>query len=132
MQYLLCLGILTNLIAQKAKKVTCIELDQRLTTQLEEIARQHKNTELVFGNVLNCYIPKCDKIITSLPYRIIEPFINKLLKCEFNELYMIVGNKYVDGILKKQNNKLSILTNCFFQTTKYLEIFPSSFNLNQE
>lgn len=121
-------GVLTKLIAKKAKKVTCVELDQRLKLALEEIVKKNNNVEIIYGNALDVYLPKCDKIITSLPYRIIEPFIHKLLKCEFNELFMIVGNRFAEGVLNKEKNKLSVLTNSFFRITKFIEILPDSFN----
>ncbi len=121
-------GVLTKLIAPKAKKLTCIELDERLKPQLEILKEKYPNIELIFANILDSYIPKCNKIITSLPYRIIEPFIGKLLKCEFQELFMIVGSNFADSILNKEITKLAIITNCFFKTTKYIDILPNSFN----
>lgn len=94
---------------------------------LEKIAIKHPNIELIFDNVLDAYIPRCDKIISNLPYSIIEPFITKLLKCEFDELFMIVGNKYVESVINNDKSKLAMLTNSFFKIKKYKEILPSSF-----
>ena len=82
-------GIITERICQKAKKVTSIELDERLHVYLDSLELKYSNLDVIYQNVLNTYLPKCDKIITSLPYSIIEPFINKMIKCEFNELIMI-------------------------------------------
>ena len=120
-------GVLTKIIAPQVKKLYVIELDQRLKDNLEALQRKNKNIELIFDNCLNTYIPPCDKIITSLPYSIIEPFINKLVKCEFKEIIMITGNNYANNVLENKN-KLALLTNSHFKFTKIMEILPESFN----
>ena len=72
-------GTLTKLIAPKVKKMYVIEKDIRLKPYLDKI----KNIDVTYGSCLNVPFPKVDKIITSLPYSIIEPFIyNKLEKKE--------------------------------------------------
>lgn len=121
-------GILTEIIASKVKYVTAIELDNRLEKLLNIIKSKYNNINILYGNVLNIYIPKCNKIITSLPYSITEPFIEKLLRCEFDEVIMITGNNFADNVVNNNITKLSLLTNCFFKTEKILEILPDSFN----
>ena len=120
-------GVITEKLCQKAKKVTSIELDERLHVYLDTLELNYSNLEVVYQNVLNTYLPKCDKIITSLPYSIIEPFINKMIKCEFNELIMIMGENYIDDVMNNSNNKLALLTNAFFKVEKLREIEPNSF-----
>ena len=107
-------GILTKKIAPLAKKVICIELDLTLKDTLDALKENYNNLEIIYDNVLKAYIPPCDKIITALPYSIIEPFINKLLKCDFKEVIMIMGNRFVDSVCNHEITKLSLLTNCFF------------------
>ncbi len=121
-------GILTKKIAPLAKKVICIELDLTLKDTLDALKENYNNLEIIYDNVLKAYIPPCDKIITALPYSIIEPFINKLLKCDFKEVIMIMGNRFVDSVCNHEITKLSLLTNCFFQATKGREVLPSSFS----
>ncbi len=120
-------GNLTNLIAPKVEKLYCIELDERLKPDLLKTKENNPNTEIIFGSALDIFIPICTKIITSLPYSITEPFIEKLIKCDFNEAIMIVGNKYAKGVMESQLNRLSLLTNCFFKTEKIMEIIPDAF-----
>ncbi len=118
-------GTLTKELCPKAKKVTAIELDNNLKPYLDKLVSKYNNLEIIYGNSLEEYIPKCDKIITALPYSIIEPFINKLLKCEFKELYMIMGLNYINNL--ESNNKLSLLTKSFFNVEKLGEIPPDAF-----
>ncbi len=120
-------GNITNLIAPKVAKLYCVELDERLKPNLLKLKAENHNIELIFGSALDVYIPKCNKIITSLPYSIIEPFMEKLVKCEFEEAIMILGNKFANSVLSQEINKLSLFTNSFFNITKIMEITPDSF-----
>ncbi len=120
-------GNITSLIAPKVAKLYCIELDERLKPDLFKLKEDNPNIELVFGSALDVFIPKCDKIITSLPFSIIEPFIAKLIRCEFNEAIMIVGSKFANSVINKELTYLSLLTNSFFKTEKLLEIMPDAF-----
>ena len=119
-------GIITEKLCEKARKVIAIELDTTLKPFLDKLENKYNNLEVIYGNILDEYIPKCDKIVTALPYSIIEPFINKLIKCEFNELYMIMGMNYIKSINEK-DNKLSLLTRSYFNVEVLGEIEPNSF-----
>lgn len=118
-------GVLTNYLKDVAKKLYVIEIDKRLKEYLDKI----DNITVIYDNVLNVDIPSCDKIVTSLPYNIIEPFTKKLINTSFKELYMLIGSNYVDDVLSNNINKLSIITNSYFNLTKLLEVLPSSFDI---
>ena len=120
-------GNISSLIVSKVKKLYLIEKDERLKHFLNKLLR-YDNVEIIYDSVLDTFIPKCDKIITSLPYSIIEPFIYKIIKCDFKEIIMITGNKYADNVISNKITKLSLLTNCFFKATKIMDILPESFN----
>ena len=116
-------GVLTKIISSKVKKLYVIEKDIRLKKYLDKI----DNIEVIYDSCLDVDYPKVDKIITSLPYSIIEPFIYKLTYTDFKELYMIMGKSYVDNVLNKEINNLSLLTNTFFDVEKYIDIKPNDF-----
>lgn len=118
-------GTLTKLIAPLVSKLYCIELDKRLQEYLNPICAKYHNIEVIYQNVLNTYIPDCNKMITSLPYSILEPFMYKMIRCHFNELIMITGKKYVDSL--STITKLSLLTNAFFKVDVIMDIPPLSF-----
>lgn len=120
-------GTLTKKIALLAKEVICIEKDTNLKEYLDKIEEEYNNVKIIYDNVLKTYIPSCNKIITALPYSIIEPFINKMLKCNFDELIMIMGSSYVDSVYNHEITKLSLLTNSFFKVEKGAYILPNSF-----
>lgn len=116
-------GTLTKLIAPKVKKMYVIEKDERLIDNLKKI----NNVEVIYGDAIKIEYPKITKIITSLPYSIIEPFIYKLRNIEFKELYMIMGKKYIDSVLNYNIDNLSLLTNVFFESVQYFDIPKKAF-----
>ena len=121
-------GVLTKLITKKVKKLYCIELDSRLKPYLDDICKSNDNVEVIYSNVLDIDIPVCNKIVTALPYSIIEPFMNKMIKTNFEELIMIIGSKFASSAEQNEISYLSLLTNCFFEFEKVLDINPNSFN----
>lgn len=121
-------GAITKIIASKAKKLYCIELDKRLKHYLDDICKINSNVEIIYDNALTVDIPPCDKIISALPYSIIEPFMSKMIRTDFKELIMITGKKYAQSVVDKEITYLSLLTNCFFYFEKIMDIEPSSFN----
>lgn len=120
-------GVITELLAKRTKHVTCIELDPALECFINVLKEKYNNIDVIYGNALNVYIPPCDKIISALPYSITEPFIEKLLRCEFKESMLIVGKRFSDNVCNKNITKLSLLTNSFFDVEKIRDIEPSCF-----
>ena len=119
---------ISDTIARRVNHLTCIEIDRNLEHFINVLKDKHDNVDVIYGNALNVYIPPCDKIISALPYSITEPFIEKLLRCEFNECILIVGKKYADAVINKSLTKLALLTNSFFNVTKIMDIEPESFD----
>ena len=117
-------GVITKNILPYVSKYTVIEKDSKLIPYLEEF----KNLDIMNVNVLDIDIPKCNKIVTSLPYSITEPFIYKLINTKFDKIVMICGNKFALNVLNHERTKLSVLTNSFFKIKYIEEIKPSSFD----
>lgn len=120
-------GCVTKQILKKAKSVVCIEIDERLKPYLSELEKSYKNVRIIYGNVLNIDLPEHDKIVTSLPYSIIEPLIYRLSKNSNEDITMIIGKKYADSVINEDITMLSLLTNCHFSATKFFDITPESF-----
>lgn len=121
-------GVLTSYLCEKANKVICIELDERLKPYLDELQITYPNLSVIYGNVLDIDLPEHTKLVTAIPYSIIEPFINKLSKESNEDITMIMGQKYVDSVINNEITMLSLLTNCYFNATKYFDITPESFD----
>lgn len=121
-------GILTEIFCQKASKVICIELDQRLKPYLDELMMNNPNLSVIYGNVLEEDLPNHTKLITALPYSIIEPFIYKLANEDYVDVTMIMGKRYVDAVINNEVSMLALLTNCFFDAKFGFDIAPDAFN----
>ena len=100
-------GEMSDVFARRSKHLTCIELDTKLEPFLNVLQDKHDNVEVIYASALDAYIPKCDKIISALPYSITEPFIEKLLRCDFNEALLIVGKRFADSVVDEKINKLA-------------------------
>lgn len=120
-------GVITELLAKKSKHVICIEIDLNLEHFINVLKERYNNIDVIYGNALKEYLPSCDKIISALPYSITEPFIEKLLRCDFKESILIVGKKFADNICDNKLTKLSLLTNSFFDVYRVRDVLPNSF-----
>ena len=113
-------GILTKIIAPKVKKLTVIEK--------EEYLKEIPNINIIIGDAIKEPWPKVNKIITSIPYSIIEPFIKKLTKENFDELIMMIGKNYCMNAIDKKITYLSLMTNVFFNIEKIIDVPKEAFN----
>lgn len=119
---------ISEIIARKVESLTCIEIDRNLEHFISVLMDKYDNVDVIYGNALNVFIPKCNKIISALPYSITEPFIEKLIRCEFDCAILIVGKKFADAVIDKKITKLSLLTNSFFRAEKIIDIGPDAFS----
>ena len=86
------LGTLTKYLLEKAKKVTCIELDKKMIRILEDRFKLYDNFEVLNQDVLKVDLKtliektkenkeiKNVKVVANLPYYITTPIIMKLLE----------------------------------------------------
>ena len=82
------LGTITKELLEKAGKVICIELDERMITILNDRFSLNDNFELINEDVLKVNLQelinkenfKTTKIVANLPYYITTPIIMKLLE----------------------------------------------------
>ena len=121
-------GEISDTIARRVNHLTCIEIDRDLEPFINVLKDKHDNVDVIYGSALSVFIPSCDKIISALPYSITEPFIEKLLRCEFEEAILIVGKRFADNVLEKNLNKLALLTNSFFRVEKIMDVAPDAFD----
>ena len=120
-------GEISDTIAKRSNHLTCIEIDKKLEPFINVLKDRHDNVDVIYGSALDVFIPKCNKIISALPYSITEPFIEKLLRCDFEEAVLIVGKKFADNVMEMNHNKLALLTNSFFVCEKIIDIAPDAF-----
>lgn len=85
------IGSLTQVIAERAKKVIAVEIDNKLIPILEDTLSGYKNIEIINADILktdiSAIISSCGgeiKVVANLPYYITTPIIMALLERQYN------------------------------------------------
>ena len=96
-------GILTNLLAEKAKKVTAIEIDKDLFNRLDVPS----NVELINADALKVDFKDLgfNKIVSNLPFQISSPVTFKFLECNFDLAVLIYQKEFADRMIAKPKSK---------------------------
>jgi len=92
------IGNLTELLLQKAKKVIVIEKDKQFKECLEDLQKKYSNLEVIWGDILEVKLPKFDKIVSNLPYKISLPLTFKILKNDFKLGVLIYQEKLAERL----------------------------------
>lgn len=106
-------GIITRLLAQKAKQVIAIEIDQRLVEQLTTTLPA--NVTLITGDAVRIdfqELPRFTKIVSNLPYQISSPITFKFLSCSFSKAVLIYQKDFAERLVAapgtKQYSRLTV------------------------
>ena len=119
-------GVLTQLLAQKAKQVIAVELDENLYRLLKTTISS--NVLLIHADVLHlnlAELPKFNKVVSNLPFQISSPFIFKLLESHFEKAVLIVQKDFAERMVacagSKHYSRLSV-TLYYKSTCRILEL----------
>lgn len=103
------LGVLTNELSKRCKKIIAVEKDEKMLEVLKD--RNYPNIELINKDILKTTIqlPEKYKLIANLPYYITSPIIRMFLEKDQPELMVLMIQKEVaQRICAKE--KLSVLS----------------------
>ena len=129
-------GQLTEALAEKAGKVISIEIDRRYEPVLTQIAKQHPNIQIIFGDAialnLQDLMPKQRdgeriQIVSNLPFHIAEPFLHKIAGLPIESATLVVGEKLARAIqaLNEESidfGQLTLLAETFFDIDVISEV----------
>lgn len=128
------IGQLTAELAKKSSKLISIEVDERYSPILDNLAKKYKNLRLVYGNALKFNFNNLRgpiQIIASLPYHISEPFLRKLIFLPFKSAILVVGDKLGKSIGVDETNpyfgQLTLLTRAFFDVEEIAKVKREKF-----
>ncbi|MEA3457625.1 MAG: 16S rRNA (adenine(1518)-N(6)/adenine(1519)-N(6))-dimethyltransferase RsmA [Candidatus Thermoplasmatota archaeon] len=99
-------GVLTALLARRARKVIAVEIDKRFIDDLKK--NLPKNVLLICADVLKVdfkTLPKFNKIVSNLPYQISSPITFKLLEYDFSQAILIYQKEFADRMVAKVGSK---------------------------
>jgi len=125
-------GNLTRHLLGEGIEVTAVEKDVSFEDSLRKEFGHKKNLNLIFGNALGVIEKiKFNKIVSNLPYSICEPFVNKLMKIDFDIAVVSVPENFASILLAKpgerQFSKLSIRSQSFFDVKVGFKVPRSAF-----
>ncbi|MFH1657650.1 MAG: 16S rRNA (adenine(1518)-N(6)/adenine(1519)-N(6))-dimethyltransferase RsmA [bacterium] len=86
------LGVLTQELAQKAKKIVAVEKSREMIEILEETLKGFKNIEIIREDILKLGIENYGKykVVANLPYYITSPTIRKFLEAKNQPQKMVL------------------------------------------
>ena len=140
------LGTLTSRLLEKAGKVICVELDDRMITILNDRFKLYNNFELIHDDILKVDLNKIInenlfennnikkiKIVANLPYYITTPIIMKLLEeqLDLESITVMVQKEVGDRLIaipgKKETGAITYTVYYYAESEKILEVPNSSF-----
>lgn len=124
------MGTLTEVLANKYKKVVSFEIDKTLTEKLEELQSRHSNLTIIFGDILQQNLESIEGmfggedyyIVANLPYYITSQIIFKFLfessnlKAMFTMVQKEVGERYCASCGSREYGIPSVILNAFANT----------------
>lgn len=127
-------GALTALLLEKAKKVTCIEVDKELEKILRNKYGLNSKFNLIMQDILETRLENIatkGKVVANIPYYITSPIINKIIENRdtIKEMYIMVQKEVAERICSKNGKERSILTLAveYYGEAKYLFTIPKEF-----
>ena len=134
------LGTLTKHLLEKAGKVICIELDERMVRILNDRFSLYDNFEIINQDVLKVDLnevikkeKKTCKIVANLPYYITTPIIMKLLENKLNieSITVMIQKEVAERLIANPGDKVAgaITYSVYYycESEKILEVPNSSF-----
>ncbi len=124
------LGQITEILTEEAGMVFAIEIDERFKPALDRIIQERENVVIVYANALDVSWPKVDKLVANIPFSILEPFLERLIKEKnIKQCSLVVGRNFY---LRATDPKLpfsrtGFLASTFFDIQLVSELGPSDF-----
>ena len=135
-------GCLTVQLAQRAKKVVCIELDKALRPVLAETLADCGNVEIVFGDVMKTDLAAlcrekfadCARVVVcaNLPYNITTPVLTALVEAEiFDCITVMIQREVANRICARENTAdygaFTLLMQWHTEAEKLFDVSPGCF-----
>ena len=139
------LGTLTALLLEKAKKVICVELDEKMIGILKDRFIAYNNFELINNDILKLDLNniieeeklkskiKNVKIVANLPYYITTPIIMKLIESNLDiySITVMIQKEVADRIIEipggKNTGAITYTVYYYCECKKIREVENTSF-----
>jgi len=126
-------GRLTRLLADKAKHVTAVELDERMLEYLLPLLEKYENLEIIHADFLDLDFAgkRFDVVISNVPYVISSPLTFKLAGMQFGRAVLCFQKEFAERMLTEPGNKkrsrLSVMAQLHFDVKKFESVPRTAF-----
>lgn len=134
-------GNLTGKMADRAKKVVAVEIDQRYKPFLDELHLAHPNIEIIYQDAISLNFERIIRtghlradwqVASNLPFHISEPFLKKLIGIPIKNAVLMLGDLLVRRMQIEDPDSLeftrtSLLTQTFFEPSVISHISRDQF-----
>jgi 16S rRNA (adenine1518-N6/adenine1519-N6)-dimethyltransferase len=96
-------GNLTRVLAERAGSVYAIEVDPALA---EDLRGRFANVEVIRGDALKVELPRCNKIVSNLPYQISSQITYRFLKRPFDLAVLMYQKEFAQRMLALPGQEL--------------------------
>lgn len=133
------LGVLTTRLAERAKKVIAVEIDQNLVPVLKKLTSDFENVEIINEDIMKTDINALIKdegsvkVVANLPYYITTPIIMKLLEGKYNikSITVMIQKEVAERFVAKPSSKdygaITLSINYYTNPKITLTVPPSAF-----
>ncbi|MGL5918636.1 MAG: 16S rRNA (adenine(1518)-N(6)/adenine(1519)-N(6))-dimethyltransferase RsmA [Cetobacterium sp.] len=127
-------GALTALLLERAKQVTCIEIDTDLEKILTKKYSSNPKFNLIMQDVLTVNLADIiekGRVVANIPYYITSPIINKIIehRDRISEMFIMVQKEVAERVCSKSGKERSVLTLAveYYGEAEYLFTIPKAF-----
>lgn len=127
-------GALTALLLERAKSVTCIEIDTDLEKILTRKYSSNPKFNLIMQDVLDVDLTSVlskGRVVANIPYYITSPIINKIIENRdiISEMFIMVQKEVAERVCSKSGKERSVLTLAveYYGEAEYLFTIPKKF-----
>ena len=133
------LGVLTTRLAERAKKVIAVEIDQNLVPVLKKLTADYDNIEIINEDIMKADVnalidgEESVKVVANLPYYITTPIIMKLLEGKYNikSITVMIQKEVAERFVAKEGTKdygaITLSINYYTNPKITLTVPPSAF-----
>jgi len=136
------IGVMTQTMAQRARKVVAVEIDKALLPVLDETLEGLDNVEIVSGDVLRVDLQKiidekldgiAPKVVANLPYYVTTPIIMKFLEEQIpvTDIVVMVQKEVADRMCAGPGSKiygaLSVVVQYYAEPSQIVMVPPTVF-----